>query len=110
YHDPRTLQEVDGNRTLNHFQEIRQAPAKLADRLFGERGRDAAVRLLLPTAGLGLLAPQTLLTAVPTTVTLLLQDRDDTFGRHWVTPILVGVWLATALGLARLPAGRRRNA
>jgi uncharacterized membrane protein len=109
FHDPRTLSNVEGNRTLNHFQEIRSAPAKVRDRLFGERGRDAAVRLLLPIAGLGLVAPQTLLPVLPSVATLLLQDRDDTFGRHWVTPILVGVWMATIVGLARLPAGTVRN-
>jgi uncharacterized membrane protein len=109
FHDPRTLSEVGGNRTLNHFQEIRDAPAKIADRLFGERGRDAAVRLLLPTAALGLASPTLLLPVLPSVATLLLQDRDDTFGRHWVAPILVGVWLATVYGLARLPDGRIRQ-
>src|SRR5581483_4612949 len=110
FHDPRTLQEVDGNRTLNHFQEIREAPAKISDRLFGERGRDAAVRLLLPTAGLGLASPTMLLPVLPSVATLLLQDRDDTFSRHWVAPILIGVWLATLYGLARLPGGPIRQA
>jgi uncharacterized membrane protein len=110
FHDPRTLGGVDGNRTINHFAEIRAEPAKVRDRLFGERGQDAALRLLVPTAGLGLLAPTVLLPAAPSLAALLLQDRDDTFGRHWVTPLLVAVWLATAFGLARLPVGWRRNA
>jgi uncharacterized membrane protein len=110
FHDPRTVGNVEGNRTLNHFAEIRAQPAKVRDRLFGERGRDAFTRLVLPTAGLALLAPQTLLPAVPSLTALLLQDRDDTFGRHWVAPLLVAVWLATVLGLAKLSAGWRRQA
>src|SRR5215207_6681804 len=31
FHDPRTLAGVEGNRTLNHFQEIRAEPRKLLD-------------------------------------------------------------------------------
>jgi uncharacterized membrane protein len=110
FHDPRTLATVDGNRTLNHFQEIREQPRKLTDRLFGERGRDALVWVGLSTGGLALLSPATLVTAMPSVGALLLQNRDDTFGRHWVAPLLVGLWMATALGLARLPAGRARAA
>ncbi|MDP8923439.1 MAG: DUF2079 domain-containing protein, partial [Chloroflexota bacterium] len=110
FHDPRTLDTVDGNRTLHHFEEIRAEPAKIADRLLGERGRDAAVWLGLPTGGLALLSPSTLLVGAPTFAVLFLQDRDDTFGRHWVVPVTVALWFATALGLARLPRGGRRSA
>ena len=99
---------MSGNRTLNHFQEIRDAPWKVRDRLFGERGRDALVWAGLSTGGLALLSPTTLVTSLPSLGALLLQNRDDTFGRHWVAPLLVGLWMATALGLARLPAGRTR--
>lgn len=108
FHDVRTLESVKGNRTLNHFLEIREAPWKVRDRLFGERGRDALVWVGLPTAGLALLSPATLVTTLPSLGALLLQDRDDTFGRHWVAPLLVGLWMATALGLARLPVGKAR--
>jgi uncharacterized membrane protein len=108
FHDPRTIELVEGNRSLNHFQEIREEPRKVADRLFGERGRDALVWVGVPTGGLGLLSPTTLVTALPSLGALLFQNRDDTFGRHWVAPLLVGIWMATALGLARLPAGRAR--
>jgi uncharacterized membrane protein len=109
FHDDRTLGIVEGNRTLNHFQEIRQEPRKVLDRLFGERGRDAVLWAGLSTGGLALLSPTTAITAAPSLGALLLQNRDDTFGRHWVAPLLVGVWMATALGLARLPAGWRRG-
>lgn len=109
FHDERTLTSVDGNRTLNHFQEIRQEPRKVLDRLFGERGRDALMWAGLSTGGLALLSPTTAVTALPSLGALLLQNRDDTFGRHWVAPLLVGLWMATALGLARLPAGWRRG-
>ena len=108
FHDPRTLSSVEGNRTLNHFQEIRDAPWKVRDRVFGERGRDALVWAGLSTGGLALLSPATLVTSLPSFGALLLQNRDDTFGRHWVAPLLVGLWMATAIGLGRLPAGRLR--
>lgn len=108
FHDPRTLESVSGNRTINHFQEIREAPWKVRDRLLGERGRDALVWAGLSTGGLALLSPSTLVTSLPSLGALLLQNRDDTFGRHWVAPLLVGLWMATALGLGRLPAGRSR--
>jgi hypothetical protein len=110
FHDPRTLESVEGNRTLNHFQEIREQPRKVTDRLFGERGRDALVWAGLSTGGLALLSPATAVTALPSLGALLLQNRDDTFGRHWVAPLLVGLWMAAALGLARLPAGKARVA
>ena len=109
FHDQRTLSTVEGNRTLNHFQEIRQDPGKVLDRVFGERGRDAVMWAGLSTGGLALLSPTTAVTALPSLGALLLQNRDDTFGRHWVAPLLVGLWMATALGLARLPAGTRRG-
>ncbi|MGE3912749.1 MAG: DUF2079 domain-containing protein, partial [Chloroflexota bacterium] len=108
FHDPRTLNSVDGNRTLNHFQEIREEPRKVFDRLFGERAHDALVWAGLSTGGLALLSPTTAITALPSLGALMFQNRDDTFGRHWVAPLLVGLWMATALGLARLPAGSRR--
>jgi uncharacterized membrane protein len=110
FHDPRTLASVEGNRTLNHFQEIRDEPRKILDRLFGERARDALLWAGLSTGGLPLLSPTTFVTALPTLGALMFQNRDDTFGRHWVAPMLVGLWMATALGLARLPAGRARYA
>lgn len=103
FHDPRTLESVDGNRTLNHFAELRQDPGSLVGRLLGQRGLDVAVWAIVPTAALGVLAPQTLVLAAPSFATLMLQNRDDTFGRHWAAPLLVAFWLATIAGLARLP-------
>ncbi|MFN8632485.1 MAG: DUF2079 domain-containing protein [Chloroflexota bacterium] len=110
FHDQRTLGTVEGNRTLNHFQEIRETPRKVLDRFFGERARDALMQAGLSTGGLALLSPTTLVTALPSFGALMLQNRDDTFGRHWVAPLLVGLWMATALGLARLPRGPARYA
>jgi uncharacterized membrane protein len=110
FHDPRTIGSVDGNRTLEHFAELRENPAMAVDRLFGERGRNAAAWILLPTGGLGVFAPASLLAGIPSFVALLLQDRDDTFGRHWVAPLLVAVWFATVSGLARVGDTRVRHA
>jgi hypothetical protein len=67
------------------------------------------VWILVPTGGLGVFAPASLLAGIPSFVALLLQDRDDTFGRHWVAPLLVAVWFATVSGLARLRDARVRR-
>src|SRR6266545_3524821 len=109
FHDPRTLGLVGGNRTVSHFSDIRQDPSALLGRLLGQRGMDAAVWLALPTAGLGLLAPQTLLVGAPSFAALLLQNRDDTFGRHWAAPLMMALWLSGIAGLARLRVGRPRS-
>jgi uncharacterized membrane protein len=109
FHDSRTLEEIGGNRTLGHFAELRADPAEAIVRIAGERGLNAATWLVLPTAGLGLLAPRTLLVSGPHLAALLLQDRDDTFGRHWAAPLLVGIWMGTIAGLARLRPGRGRR-
>jgi hypothetical protein len=45
---------------------------------------------------------------VPTAVALLLQDRDDTFHRHWAAPMLPIIWMATTAGVGRLGSGRAR--
>ena len=110
FHDGRTIEAAGGNRTLGHFAELRTDPSRFLGRVVGERGFDAGRWLVLPTAGLGLLAPQSLLVAAPSFAALALQDRDDTFGRHWAAPLLVAVWFATVAGLARLPAGTPRRA
>lgn len=109
YHHPATLGAAGGNRALNHFAELRGNPGGAAARLVGDRGADAALSLLLPTGGLALLAPGLLTALLPTSATLLLQDRLDTFHRHWIAPVLPLVWLAAAVGLRRLTAGRPRN-
>ncbi len=109
FHDPRTFGTIEGNRTLDHFSELRRDPLASLGRVFGPRGADAVLRLLLPTGGLAMLAPQALIPAFPSFAVLMLKDRDDTFGRHWVAPLLVVTWLAAAAGLARLSAGRPRR-
>lgn len=111
FHQPGTLPaQADGNRTLGHFTELRSRPSVLVDRLVGQRGRDAAVQLLLPAGGLSLLSPSVLLAGAPTFAALVLQDRDDTFTRHWAAPLFPVAWLAVVATLVRLPTGRRRSA
>ena len=51
----------------------------------------------------GAVSPTLLVTVLPSVAALLLQDRDDTFGRHWVAPMLVGALDGDGVGLARLP-------
>ncbi|MFN8523814.1 MAG: DUF2079 domain-containing protein [Chloroflexota bacterium] len=106
-HDPRTISSVGGNRTLGHFAELRRDPASAITRILGPRGLDALVWLGLPTAGLALLAPRTLVIVAPSLAALLLQNRDDTFSRHWVTPILAALYPATVAGISRLQPGAR---
>ncbi|MCC7107029.1 MAG: DUF2079 domain-containing protein [Chloroflexi bacterium] len=108
FHDPQTLQTADGNRTASHFETVRSQPGVARERLAGQRGRDAVLQLLLPTGGLSALSPGLLLGAVPTTTTLLLQDRDDTFTRHWAAPIFPVLWLATIQALAAAQASKRK--
>jgi uncharacterized membrane protein len=110
FHDPRTLGGVGGNRTVGHFAELMSHGSVLLDRLLGERGRDALVWLVLSTAGLAVLSPSTLLMSAPTFMALLLQNRDDTFGRHWVAPLVIVLWLGTIAGLATLRAPIARRA
>lgn len=110
FHTADTVADGAPNRTVGHFQELRERPTVLTDRLFGERARDALTSLALPSAGLPLLAPAMLIVDAPSFAALFLQDRDDTFRRHWAAPMLVVLWMATATGLAYLPAGRARLA
>ena len=102
FHNPATLEAAGGNRSLNHFAELRTDPTVALRRLVGERGPDAVVSFLLPTAGTALLAPPILVAALPTGAALFLQDRTDTFHRHWAAPILPLLWLAAAVGLAQI--------
>jgi hypothetical protein len=68
-----------------------------------EAGHCSALRWwLYPTAGLALLSPATLIMAAPTAAALLLADKPGRFRRHWAAPMLPTIWLAVALGLARL--------
>lgn len=108
FHTPSTLPSEAANRSVGHFQEVRSNPQVVLERVTGERGADALKRLLLPTAGIPLLAPQVLLADVPSFLALFLQDRDDTFRRHWAAAMLPILWMASASGLARLPRGPAR--
>jgi uncharacterized membrane protein len=119
---------VDGDtRAESHFSELRDEPfawiVRVAiDRLdpdlarsgplrrtigpapaCAQQGQCSALRWwLYPTAGLPLLAPQTLLVVAPSAAALLLADRPGRFRRHWVAPLLPGLWLSGVAGLARL--------
>jgi hypothetical protein len=110
FHHPATLHPEAGTRSASHFAVLRAQPDILADRLLGSRGWDALVAFVLPTGGLSLLSPTTLLAGLPTLAALFLQDRDDTFTRHWAAPIMPVMWIATVAGLARMPPPRRRAA
>lgn len=101
FHVAATLPEIAPNRTVGHFGELLTRPSVLTDRLHGERGQEALTRFVLPTGGLALLSPTTLLIDVPSFAALFLQDRDDTFGRHWAAPMLPVLWMATAATIAR---------
>ncbi len=109
FHDSRTVAGVGGNRTVGHFAELSADPIVAVRKIVGERGVEGALWMVAPTAGLPLLAPHALLVAAPSAAALLLQDRDDTFGRHWVVPLLVATWFATIVGLARVAPGQRRR-
>jgi uncharacterized membrane protein len=110
FHQQNTLPEGTANRSVGHFQEVLTEPNALADRLLGERMTDALASLVLPTGGLMFLQPQMLIANIPTFAALLLQDRDDTYHRHWAAPMLPIVWMATAAGIGRLNTGRARLA
>jgi hypothetical protein len=51
-----------------------------------------------------------LLAALPGFVVLFLQDRPETYSRHWSAPLLPVIWLAAAVGLARVQGRLRRPA
>ena len=102
FHDPSTIPRDAGNRTLGHFEQLRQAPAATISMLLTERGPVAARWLLAPTGGVALLAPHVLLIDAPDAAVLVTGDNAQRFRRHWVAPTLPIIWLATVVGLARL--------
>ena len=110
--DRATLARAEGNRTADHFDQVRGNPAVALEWLAGARGAEAALWLLAPTAGLALAAPEVLALAGPTFAGLFLQDREGTFAGHWSAAMLPVFWFAAAAGLARLAgrAGPRRSA
>ena len=110
FHDPRTLDGAGGNRTLGHFADLRADPG-------------AALTRAVPGSGGGqrdvggasyrrswIACASDLIPALPSGAALLLQDRDDTFSRHWVLPLLVAIWFATVVGLSRVRPGLPRSA
>jgi len=96
-----------GNRATGHYEDLLDDPSGTIARYAVERTADVGEWLLLPNAGLSLLAPSQLLAAVPTTVVLFLQDRADSYGGHWAGAMLPIFGMATASGLATF---RQRNA
>jgi hypothetical protein len=96
-----------GNRATGHYGDLIEDPMGTATRYAVERTADVGEWLVLPNAGLSLLAPSQLLAAVPTTVVLFLQDRADSYGGHWAGAMMPIIGMATAGGLATL---RRRGA
>lgn len=109
FHHPRTLGADSAVRAAGHFSMFRAQPGVAVERLLGARGQEALVDFILPSGGAALLAPELLAAGLPTFAALWLQDRDDTFTRHWSAPILPAIWLATATGLVAL-RGRARVA
>ena len=126
-HDRRTLERVEGNRSIAHFEQVRNDPAIVLDWLAGTappsegaaeveavggRGRHALLWLLAPTAGLPLLAPGVLAIAAPSFALLFLADRAGNVAGHWAGAMLPVFWFAAAAGLTTLAgwAGPRRAA
>lgn len=102
FHDQRTLERVGGNRTLDHFEPIREDPRVILTWIVGERGAHAATWLLLPTLGLPLLAPQILAIALPSFAILFLADRAGNVAGHWAGAVLPVYWIAAGAGLRTL--------
>jgi uncharacterized membrane protein len=107
FHAPGTLHPGQATRSSGHFSGFMQQPQVLLDRAAGERGRAALLAMLLPSGGLAIASPADLVGAIPTFGALFLQDRDDTFDRHWIVTLLPAVWLASIATLVR--AGRWRR-
>lgn len=101
FHRPDTLDEVEGNRTLDHYARLRREPTVLLEYV-RERSPDLLARLVLPTGGLALLAPAVLAVDLPSALLLGLTDSEGTYAGHRGAPLFVVPWMAAACGLARL--------
>ena len=112
FHDQKTLDRVGGNRTLDHFEPVREDPGIVLTWLAADRGAHAATWLLLPTLGLPLLAPQVLAIALPSFILLFVADREGNVAGHWAGAVLPVYWFAAAAGLSTLLGlvGRNRPA
>lgn len=109
FHDRRTLAEIDGNRSIDHYEQVQERPGVALEWLAGPRGAHAATWLLLPTLGLPLLAPHVLWLAAPSFALLFLADREGNVAGHWAGAVLPVYWFAAAAGLGvlrRLIGGR----
>jgi hypothetical protein len=95
-----------GNRATGHYEDLVKDPLGTLSSYAVERTADVGEWLLLPNAGLSVLAPPQLLAAVPTVIVLFLQDRSDSYGGHWAGAMMPLMGMATASGLAWL---RKRN-
>lgn len=102
FHDRRTLAGVDGNRTIDHYEEVQERPGIVLEWLAGPRGAHAATWLLLPTLGLPLLAPHVLWLALPSFALLFLADREGNVAGHWAGAVLPVYWFAAGAGLGVL--------
>ena len=102
FHDRRTLAGVDGNRSLDHYEQVQERPGIALEWLTGPRGAHAATWLLLPTLGLPLLAPHVVWLAVPSFALLFLADREGNVAGHWAGAVLPVYWFAAAGGLGVL--------
>lgn len=108
FHDRRTLAGVDGNRTIDHYEDVQERPAIVLEWLAGARGAHAATWLLLPTLGLPLLAPHVLWIAVPSFALLFAADREGNIAGHWSGAVLPVYWFAAGAGLATVVGLVRR--
>lgn len=109
HHLAATLDEVGGNRTLHKFRTVRAEPLQALQSLVSH-APDSARWWLLPNAGLALLAPQTLIAALPTAGVLISNEDPRDLYSHRPAPALPLVWLASVEGLALLGGRPRRVA
>ena len=98
----------EGNRSIHKFSDLLQDPT-LAARLLAERGPDALRWLVLPSAGLPLLAPRTLVASLPTALVITFSDDPTYLRSHHDAPMLPLLWIAAVDGLAALRAGWPRR-
>lgn len=102
FHEPSTLPAQTANRTLDHFAQVREAPAETLSRLAAERVPLALRWLVVPTGGLVLLSPQVLIANLPDAAALLLADKEIRLRRHWAAPMVPILWLSVVVAIAQL--------
>ncbi len=99
------------NRTLAHFNDVRNDLSVLANRLRPARLWDAFTWHELPGGATALASPLSLLPAMPTFAALMLQNEDlgNRYKMHWAAVMLPFFGFAAADGIRRLsraPLGR----